>query len=66
MTYSARINNDVSETCPDCKREPHTTQHLFKCPMKPTNLSVKSLWTKPVEAAKFFSLPLNDNTATSD
>ena len=66
MTYSARINNDMSETCPDCKREPHTTQHLFKCPMKPTNLSVKSLWTRPVEAAKFLSLPLNDNTATSD
>lgn len=51
-----RIGQDDSDECPDCKVEEHDTGHLFKCPKKPTSLTVESLWTDPVGAALFLGL----------
>ena len=33
--------------------------NLFKCPVKPTSLTVNSLWTKPVETARLLDLTEN-------
>ena len=55
-SYLSRIRNDVQDICPDCQLEPHTSKHLFNCVAKPTDLKVRDLWTKPVEAARFLGL----------
>ncbi len=64
-SYLSRIDHNIEDKCPDCGGSPHTTQHLFSCPAKPTSLTVKSLWTEPVEAARFLdlteNLPSDDN-----
>ena len=64
-SYLSRIDPNIEDKCPDCGGSPHTTQHLFSCPAKPTSLTVKSLWTEPVEAARFLdlteNLPSDDN-----
>ena len=55
-SYLSRIRDDVEDICPDCNQQSHTTNHLFKCSAKPTNLTVQSLWSKPDEAATFLGL----------
>jgi len=55
--YLAWINpTKYSEKCPDCNLAPHSINHLFTCPEKPTNLTPRSLWTEPTAAAKFLGL----------
>jgi len=56
-SYKARLDPTVSNICPDCSVEPHTTAHLFSCPGKPTHLTVRALWDNPLEAATFLGLP---------
>ena len=59
-SYKARIDNTVVDKCPNCDNS-HTANHLFNCPNKPTNLTVRDLWTKPVDAARFLDLATDDN-----
>ncbi len=64
-SYLSRIDPNIDDKCPDCGGSPHDTKHLFSCPARPTRLTVKSLWTRPVEAARFLdlteNLPADDN-----
>ena len=60
--YLKRTGVEDSDLCPDCKKEKHTTNHLFDCEANPTNLCVLSLWESPTEAANF--LPLQDDDST--
>ena len=55
-SYFSRIKDDTPDACLDCGSWPHNTEHLFKCPRKPTTLDVRSLWDKPVAAATFLGL----------
>ncbi len=60
-SYKARIDrtNSVVDKCPHCDSS-HTTEHIFNCPNKPTNLTVRDLWKDPVAAARFLELPTVD------
>ena len=58
--YLNRIDPNKTALCPDCHVEVHTTEHLFSCTAKPTNLTAKSLWEKPKEAAIFLGLDINE------
>ena len=65
-SHIARIRKDPTlYICPDCNNQSHTTNHLFNCPSKPTDLTPTSLWTKPADAARFLGLlegqEFNDN-----
>ena len=55
-SYLHRINDEVEDKCPECNIGPHTTNHLFNCQIKPTELSSKDLWKNPVLAAGFLDL----------
>ena len=57
-----RTGVEDSDSCPDCKKEKHTTNHLFDCEANPTNLCVLSLWESPTEAANFLRLQDDDST----
>ena len=56
-SYKARIDKTGSlvDKCPNCDSS-HTTQHLFNCRQKPTNLNTKDLWKNPVKVARFLDL----------
>ncbi len=56
-SYKARIDKTGSlvDKCPNCDSS-HTTQHLFNCQQKPTNLNTKDLWKNPVKVARFLDL----------
>ena len=64
-SYKARISQNqatqIVDTCPLCNAASHTTTHLFSCPSKPTQLTVRDLWSKPLEAARFLNLASNDD-----
>ena len=55
-SYMSRIDNTISNTCPECQATPHDTNHLFNCPANPTPLEATDLWTRPTEAAQFLRL----------
>ena len=38
-----------SPLCPACNTQSHDTAHLFNCPLLPTHLTTRDLWTNPVE-----------------
>ena len=60
-SYQFRIGKSVDDLCPECHSQSHSSQHLFECPVKPTQLLVSSLWLKPWDAARFLkSLPSFD------
>ena len=59
-SYKARIDRSVVDKCPDCDNS-HTTTHIFNCPNKPTDLTVRDLWKDPVAAARFLNLATNDD-----
>ena len=56
-SYKARLEPEVDDICPNCNVGPHTTHHLFNCTAKPTNLTVRALWNKPLDVATFLGLP---------
>ena len=57
-SYLARIKPaEHTDHCPDCGQAGHTTQHLFQCPSKPTELEPRTLWEDPPAAATFLGLP---------
>ena len=55
-SYRARIEDGVSPLCVDCGQEDQTTDHLFKCQARPTDLAITDLWAKPDEVAAFLGL----------
>ena len=55
-SYLTRVNPEIADRCPDCDSPNHTTRHLFSCPARPTGLTPESLWTNPVDAARFLGL----------
>ena len=55
-SYKSRIDPNIVNRCPDCNVEGHTTNHLFNCEYKPTELTTMSLWTDPVGVAGFLGL----------
>ena len=61
-SYMARIDKTKTtvDKCPNCDNS-HTTEHLFNCPNKPTNLTVTDLWKNPVKAARFLNLATIDD-----
>ena len=58
-SYLHSINASDTDLCPNCSQSPHTTAHLFQCRERPTNLTTKSLWTSPREAARFLGLDVD-------
>ena len=64
QSYMQRINNNieenVSDLCPKCAEEPHTTSHLFRCRENPTDLEPIALWEDPIQAAAFLELLLEE------
>ena len=64
-SYKARVSQNqavpVTDLCPLCNADSHTTSHLFSCPSNPTTLTAKDLWSKPLEAARFLNLARNDD-----
>ena len=55
QSYLHRVGRAPSPACPDCGAAPHTTEHLFSCPVSPTDLAPADLWTAPLQAALFIS-----------
>ena len=60
QSYLFSINASNSDQCPECLQSSHTTEHLSNCPAKPTQRTVRSLWTNPRYAAEFLGLQLQD------
>ncbi len=64
-SYKARLSQNqavpVTDLCPLCNEESHTTKHLFSCPSNPTALTVRDLWSKPLEVARFLNLVKTDD-----
>ena len=59
-TFLHSIGVSDNPNCPDCNTELHTTNHLFNCTSKPTDLTARSLWNHPVRAARFLGLDVFD------
>ena len=59
-TFLHSIGASDNPNCPDCNTELHTTNHLFNCTSKPTDLTARSLWNHPVRAARFLGLDVFD------
>ena len=51
---------EIRDKCLYCE-ESHTTLHLFNCANHPTTLTVTDLWNRPIDAARFLDLPIDDN-----
>jgi hypothetical protein len=67
VSYQFSINAVNENECPDCHNAPHSTLHLFSCPVNPTTLTVLNLWYHPVQAAVFLSgLPSFDHLPPLD
>ena len=73
--HSSKLNSYVHECwptqyvehCPKCLQTPHDTNHLFSCPLDPTDLQTLALWEDPVAAAAFLGLRTShDNTDDDD
>ncbi len=60
-SFKSRLNPTIQDTCPLCSNAGHTTQHLFECPNNRTDLTVRDLWTRPMEAARFLNLATLDH-----
>ena len=54
-SYGALLDNNIDNNCPECNSEPHTPEHLFACPSRPTTLYRVDLWSNPLHAAAFLS-----------
>ena len=54
-SFQAIIGRSPDDTCPDCETEPHTTNHLFNCPVNPTSLGVEDLWLRPVQVSEWLA-----------
>ena len=55
-SYMSRIDPEVVDKCPECDTSPHDVEHVFNCPMNPTELDPSDLWLRPTEVAAFLKL----------
>ena len=60
--YMNRIDPTTHNHCHKCGQSPHDTHHLFDCPLKPTTLTVESLWTAPTETAKRLNMAIDETS----
>ena len=51
--YRHRIGAELTPECPECADPCHSVPHLFRCPARPTDLSVGDMWERPLEVARF-------------
>ena len=52
------LQQSPTAICPECLFRRHTASHLFDCDARPTDLSIRDLWTSPVSVVTFLkSLP---------
>ena len=59
--YRLRVGLSMTDTCPCCRQEEHSVQHVFECPAYPTELTPLDFWTRHVMAAEFLrTLPFFD------
>uniref|UniRef100_A0A8D8ZRS1 Uncharacterized protein n=1 Tax=Cacopsylla melanoneura TaxID=428564 RepID=A0A8D8ZRS1_9HEMI len=61
-SYLNRLDPAVKNECPLCQGQPHDVHHIFSCPIKPTQLTVRDLWMKPREVATFLGLEEEEET----
>ena len=47
--------NYPASTCSFCNMQDHDTNHLFNCTAIPITLTVRDLWTRPIEAARLIA-----------
>ena len=59
-SHMKTIDPAAHNHCHDCGQSPHDTHHLSDCPLKPTTLTVESLWTTPNETAKHLNLVIDE------
>ena len=55
-SFMNRIDPNTPPNCPDCGHDNHSTNHLFECPSKRTDLKCEDLWNRPRETALFLGL----------
>jgi hypothetical protein len=60
QSFLYSIGKSQNPNCPDCQTEAHTTNHLFNCTAKPTDLPLRSLWSHPARVARFLGLDVFD------
>ena len=59
--YRERIGISSINLCPCCRQEEHSVQHVFECPIHPTDLRPLDLWLRPIMVAEFLrTLPFFD------
>ena len=58
--YMNRIDPTSHKHCHDYGHSPHDTHHLFACHSQPTTLTVESLRTPPIEAAKLLKMAIDE------
>ena len=63
-SYSGRISSSTYTLYPDCRHTPHITNNLFNCASRPTNLTMLSFWTSPINCF-FFGLKVGTLTISS-
>ena len=54
--YKNRIDPNIPNKCPECKKTPHDVKHLFNCKKNPTSLTPIDLWKKPIHVARFLKI----------
>ena len=65
--YLAKVGRATSAICPECRFQRHTVHHLFTCDARPTDLSVRDLWTDPVASISFLkTLPAFSHLASTE
>ena len=60
--YTNRSDPTARNHCHNCGQSPHDTHHLFDYHLKPTTLTVKSLWSAPTETAKHLNLAVDETS----
>lgn len=59
-SYLSRIDNTITDNCPDCGATPHDVVHIFNCPRNPTRLQPIDLWNRPKDVATFLNLEISE------
>ena len=54
-SYTKRLKQSDSSSCPDCGMDPQDVPHLFDCTPHPNDLSPVNLWDRPIETIRELS-----------
>ena len=49
----SKLNRAPDALCPECLFRRHNVSHIFDCDARPTDLTVRDLWSNPVRVANF-------------